>query len=37
MMQFLCGLAVGALVGLALIIVPAVLWTSAEERKKNKK
>lgn len=37
MMQFVCGLAVGVLVGVALIIVPAVLWTSAKEHKKNEK
>lgn len=35
MMQFLCGLAVGVPVGLALIIVPAVLSTADKENKKR--
>lgn len=36
MMQFLCGLAVGVVLGLALLIVPAVLFTADKENKKHK-
>lgn len=37
MMQFLCGIAVGVVLGLALLIVPAVAFTKHEEKKKNEK